>query len=252
MKCFGALSRLSRLPGDSLCCSISPQSRHIIRNLCYHRYMKHVSIFDCTETFYRQQSLTDKNSYKNAFFCLFGKHIFRYFVNNMQYWKSMVKKTTISHSMLYCPISEGSLQKAHLIFSFTEPVGMDENHELKLSRFTKFSASLPVVSFLDFIHIDYKVLVVCALFSFLFLLSLFVTAQEATDSVYAFRCVSQKDMFFVPYGKNRAELERLSRTIGRYHREIADGVLPLRVDGCCNSLPMKRRTWLWQDCAPTV
>lgn len=73
--------------------------------------------------------------------------------------------------------------------------------------------------------------------SFLLLLSLSVRAQEATDSVYEFRFVPQKDMFFVPYGKNRAELERLSQTISRYRREIADGSLPLHVDGYCHSLP---------------
>lgn len=149
----------------------------------------------------------------------------------------MVKKETISHNnMLYCSLPEGSLQKAHSIFFFTRP-DMDKNHELKLSLFTKFSAFLPVAHFLDFTQINYKMLKNWTLLSFLLLLPLSVTAQEATDSVYEFRFVPQKDMFFVPYGKNRAELERLSQTISRYRREIADGSLPLCVDGYCNSLP---------------
>jgi len=148
----------------------------------------------------------------------------------------MVKKETISHNMLYCPLPDGSLQKAHSIFFFARP-DMDKNHELKLSLFTKFSAFLPVAPFPDFTQINYKMLKNWTLLSFLLLLlSLPVTAQEVTDSVYEFRFVPQKDMFFVPYGKNRAELERLSQTISRYRREIADGSLPLRVDGYCHSL----------------
>lgn len=138
--------------------------------------------------------------------------------------------------MLYCPLFDGSPQNAHPVFFFTRP-DLDKNHELKLSLFTKFSAFLPVVPLPDFTQINYKMLKNWTLLSFLLLLSLPVTAQEATDSVYEFRFVPQKDMFFVPYGKNRAELERLSQTISRYRREIADGSLPLRVDGYCNSLP---------------
>ena len=45
---------------------------------------------------------------------------------------------------------------------------------------------------------------------FLLLPALYGGAQEKRDSVYELRFVPQKDMFFVPYGNNRAELERLS------------------------------------------
>lgn len=147
----------------------------------------------------------------------------------------MAKKATISHSMPYCSLFEGSLQKAHLIFFFTRP-DIDENHGLKLSLFTKFSTYLPITLLFDFTQINYKMLKNWTLLSFLLLLSLSVTAQETTDSVYEFRFVPQKNMFFVPYGNNRAELERLSQIIRQYRPEIEDGRMPLHVDGYCNSL----------------
>jgi len=59
---------------------------------------------------------------------------------------------------------------------------------------------------------------------------------EGVDSVYTFRFVPQKDMFFVPYGNNRAELERLSAFVGQHRKAITDGKMPVHVDGYCNSL----------------
>lgn len=147
----------------------------------------------------------------------------------------MAKKEAVSHRLLCCPLSKGSSQKARLIFPFTKP-GIDENHGLKLSLFTKFSTYLPITLLFDFTQINYKMLKNWTLLSFLLLLSLSVTAQETTDSVYEFRFVPQKNMFFVPYGNNRAELERLSQIIRQYRPEIEDGRMPLHVDGYCNSL----------------
>ena len=75
---------------------------------------------------------------------------------------------------------------------------------------------------------------------FLPLLMLFVLplgAQEKTDSVYEFRFVAGNDMFFVPYGDNRAELERLSALVRQYHEAITTGRMPVYVDGYCNSQP---------------
>ena len=75
---------------------------------------------------------------------------------------------------------------------------------------------------------------------FLPLLMLFVLplgAQEKADSVYEFRFVAGNDMFFVPYGDNRAELERLSALVRQYHEAITGGRMPVYVDGYCNSQP---------------
>lgn len=60
-------------------------------------------------------------------------------------------------------------------------------------------------------------------------------AQESTDSLYEFRFVAGKDMFFSPYQGNGAELRRLYRFVERHRRAIDAGELPLHVDGHCNS-----------------
>lgn len=66
---------------------------------------------------------------------------------------------------------------------------------------------------------------ICALF----LLPL--SAQEKGDTVYTFRFVSDRDMFYVPYGGNDAELERLMRCVEQYRVDILSGETPLYVDG---------------------
>ena len=66
---------------------------------------------------------------------------------------------------------------------------------------------------------------ICALF----LLPL--SAQEKGDTVYTFRFVSDRDMFYVPYGGNDAELERLMRCVEQYRADILSGETPLYVDG---------------------
>lgn len=71
---------------------------------------------------------------------------------------------------------------------------------------------------------------------FLLLSALYGGAQEKRDSVYEFRFVPQKDMFFVPYGNNRAELERLSALIAHYKEAVTNGRMPLFVDGYCRSM----------------
>ena len=66
---------------------------------------------------------------------------------------------------------------------------------------------------------------ICALF----LLPL--SAQEKTDTVYTFRFVPQKDMFYVPWSGNDAELERLLQCVEQYREDILSGETPLYVDG---------------------
>ena len=61
-------------------------------------------------------------------------------------------------------------------------------------------------------------------------------AQQKTDTVYTFRFVPQKDMFYVPWNGNDTELARLLECIERNRTDILGGRLPLLVDGYCNSL----------------
>ena len=60
-------------------------------------------------------------------------------------------------------------------------------------------------------------------------------AQQKTDTVYTFRFVTQKDMFYVPWNGNDTELARLLECIENNKTTILDGKLPLPVDGYCNS-----------------
>ena len=61
-------------------------------------------------------------------------------------------------------------------------------------------------------------------------------AQQKTDTVYTFRFVPQKDMFYVPWNGNGQELTRLLECIESNKADILDGKLPLLVDGYCNSM----------------
>ena len=70
---------------------------------------------------------------------------------------------------------------------------------------------------------------VCALFLWP------LSAQEKSDTVYTFRFVPQKDMFYVPWSGNDTELARLEDCMKRYRSEILSGYTPLYVDGYCNS-----------------
>lgn len=60
-------------------------------------------------------------------------------------------------------------------------------------------------------------------------------AQERTDTVYTFRFVPGRDMFYIPWQDNDKELAGLEACIGTYRNRILDGEIPLRVDGYCNS-----------------
>ena len=78
---------------------------------------------------------------------------------------------------------------------------------------------------------------ICALF----LLPL--SAQEKGDTVYTFRFVSDRDMFYVPYSGNDTELARLEECIGNHRTDILDGKLPRqdrtrrKISPCRRSVP---------------
>ena len=58
-----------------------------------------------------------------------------------------------------------------------------------------------------------------------------LSAQETADTVYTFRFLPDRDMFYVPYGGNGAELARLEDCVKRYKADILSGKVPLYVDG---------------------
>ncbi|MDR1120642.1 MAG: hypothetical protein LBM08_06955, partial [Dysgonamonadaceae bacterium] len=72
-------------------------------------------------------------------------------------------------------------------------------------------------------------------------------AQQQADSVI-FRFIIHNDMFFMQ--GNEAEIERLHSFTDRYHAEITDGQMPVRVDGYCSDLKIARtrsnriKSWL--------
>lgn len=64
---------------------------------------------------------------------------------------------------------------------------------------------------------------------------LLLHAQERRDSVYCFRFVPEKDMFFSPYKGNDVELLRLFDCVERFRSQILSGNMPVHVDGYCKS-----------------
>lgn len=75
-----------------------------------------------------------------------------------------------------------------------------------------------------------------ALFLWLAAATFPVLAHPQADTTYTFRFVPQKDIFYVPWGGNGEELDRLLTCIDSNKADILDGKLPLLVDGYCNSL----------------
>lgn len=70
----------------------------------------------------------------------------------------------------------------------------------------------------------------------LFVLSLLpLAAQEKADTTYTFRFVSGKNMFYVPFGENENELQRLLECVERHKADILAWKIPLYVDGYCIS-----------------
>lgn len=64
-----------------------------------------------------------------------------------------------------------------------------------------------------------------------------VSAQERSDTTYVFRFVAGDDMFYIPWNGNGAELDRLLACIAGNRSAIADGTVPVLVDGYCTSQP---------------
>lgn len=62
-----------------------------------------------------------------------------------------------------------------------------------------------------------------------------LSAQERTDTIYTFRFLPGRDMFFAPALNNGGELARLLDCVERHREKIINGEIPLHVDGYCNS-----------------
>lgn len=67
------------------------------------------------------------------------------------------------------------------------------------------------------------------LLSFLLLLAIYAGAQEKEERVYEFRFVPQKDMFFIPYGNNLPELNRLCTVLQTHIDHLRAGRMYISV-----------------------
>lgn len=74
------------------------------------------------------------------------------------------------------------------------------------------------------------------LFLWLMTITFPVTAQQKSDTIYTFRFVPQKDMFYVPWSGNDSELVRLFEFVDSRKSEILEGKMHVYVCGYCNSM----------------
>ena len=71
-----------------------------------------------------------------------------------------------------------------------------------------------------------------------FLLPVSSMAQnQIPDTVYVFRFVSHKDMFYVPWKDNETQLDHLLAVVETHKATILSGEVPLLIDGYCASEP---------------
>ncbi|MEG1564813.1 MAG: DUF3575 domain-containing protein [Bacteroides sp.] len=67
----------------------------------------------------------------------------------------------------------------------------------------------------------------------LFLMPLRGQEQSSADSLYVFRFVAEKEMFYIPWKGNDIELERLCSLVQQHKQAILDGTVPICVNGYC-------------------
>lgn len=111
--------------------------------------------------------------------------------------------------------------------------------DLSFIKNSPFLRNFPYCYFVKINHIMLKRIVYISLFTLLTLpLAAQNEMQKATpaDSLYEFCFVAGKDMLYVLYENNRAELEHLRALVRQNYEEIANGSIPVYVDGYCNSL----------------
>lgn len=62
-----------------------------------------------------------------------------------------------------------------------------------------------------------------------------VSKEYQTDSTFTFRFIADNDMFYTPWNGNGAELERLLESVENNIEDIQNGILPIYVEGYCDS-----------------
>ena len=82
------------------------------------------------------------------------------------------------------------------------------------------------------------------------LLFLPMSAQERADTAYTFRFMPDRDMFYIPYHGNDAELARLEKCIGNHKTDIIDGKF-MSTD-IATPLTARPGTSPWRGLAPTA
>lgn len=124
--------------------------------------------------------------------------------------------------------------KTSLIRHINENIEMKQKlPEYELPRFIGRD-ELTAEEFASIIHNMLKRLMFVATFILAFIPT---HAQQngPTDSVYTFRFIYGSDMFYVPTFGNDKEFARLEECIETYRPEIHSSLVPLCVDGYCNS-----------------
>lgn len=66
------------------------------------------------------------------------------------------------------------------------------------------------------------------------------TSSGGGEQIITFRFLPGEDMFYIPFGGNDAELNRLYSLVDEYRAEIVNGKMPVYVDGYCASLPTEQ------------
>ena len=64
-----------------------------------------------------------------------------------------------------------------------------------------------------------------------------VSMAQTPDTLYVFRFVSHKDMFYIPWKGNGTQLDHLLSLVENHKAAILSGEAPLLVDGYCASEP---------------
>ena len=79
-----------------------------------------------------------------------------------------------------------------------------------------------------------------------------LSAQERADTVYTFRFLPGRDMFYVPYGGNDAVLARLEDCVKRYKGTSSPGRFRSMWTAIAQPGRTRPETSLWRRPAPTA
>ena len=84
-----------------------------------------------------------------------------------------------------------------------------------------------------------KILFIIVLFASLGCVTAWADEQTKTpqDSIYLFRFVSERDMFYIPWQGNDTQLRELTELINAHRSEILAEKIPVTVNGYCTSMP---------------